>query len=164
MLQKGAYIKEYLPGLSDGPNETALKEQIRARTMREFQEAKERMDKAHKELRLSKDEIKKGWATGKQLEQALASIARTEQKAENLSSYASDLQNIKAISKTTSDADGKFRIMAPPDAVFFAFASRSVNDETENYCWLVSATEEPFMLTNRNTVGTLTPENFAAHH
>ena len=108
--------------------------------------------------------MKQGLEKQQRLERTLLSLTTQREEARHLSKYG-DLQNPKALAQTASDVDGKFTIMTPNDAVVFAFCNRKVDNRAESYCWLVNATatDQPLLLTNRNTIDTSAPENFAAN-
>ncbi len=86
-------------------------------------------------------------------------------QAETLARWA-DIKEGVALAKVTSDVDGKFSLAIPgPNLVLFAHVWREPLDSgTGLYCWLVRvpADGKLIMLTNKNTVDTLAPENFAA--
>jgi hypothetical protein len=104
------------------------------------------------------------------MEQLLNSSNDQEREAQKLSLYTDGLEwkDIKVLSKTMTDADGKFAIGDVPSehVVLFALSSRKVKGTTETYCWLVTPrpTDHLIMLTNKNTIDTPAPENFAASH
>jgi hypothetical protein len=84
--------------------------------------------------------------------------------AESLASHA-DIKDTIALAKTTSDVDGKFTMEIPSDAILFAYGHCDIADETEYYCWLVKEPPKTqlILLTNKNTIDTSAPENFAAN-
>lgn len=107
------------------------------------------------------------------MEMGLEATRSEVRMAESLAPWA-EIKDTVPLAKVTSDVDGKFAIELPrSDVVLFAYTYRDVSnevfheekDKTGFYCWLVTVTptKEIIMLTNKNTVDTSAPENFAAN-
>lgn len=117
-------------------------------------------------LRMSKEQIDASLAQEAKLKQLLSLSTNKEREAANLATYAYglDWKNIRPTSHTRTDVDGKFTIhLTKSPTILFSFCNRHLGDNFESYCWLVnpSVKDDLIMLTNKNTIDTSSPDNFA---
>lgn len=87
-------------------------------------------------------------------------VVRADQALAILRDFFNDFDRSAALSRTKTDADGKFKLDPPSqkDVVLFATAKRTVGDDIESYEWILPPEEweDPLFLSNGN-VFTLHP-------